>query len=480
MVKKVDKILEKVLIEIDEEESRSWCEEEWAEIDIGDKRLNERVKEVATKMSSQPTVPLNQACEDWAETKGAYRLFNNEKVTSEKIRKPHQEKTKERMRSYERVLVPQDTSLLDFSSHKKTEGLGPIGTKEQDIKGLVMHSALAMTEQGMPLGVLSQKIWARSEVEEEMTKAQKQKRPIEEKESYKWLVALRETAKYSPEGVETISICDAEADIYDLFVEADKLNIGLLVRASQNRLLMDEKDLKLWKQVEQEEISGYLTIKVPARKGEAARQAKVSVRFKQTVQPKPPPHLKDSPIQLSAILVQEVDPPLDVTPIEWRLLSNVTVTSYADALERINWYCKRWQIEVYHKVLKSGCTVEDCRLQTADRLMPYLALSSIIAWRLFWMTHLNRQFPDIPCTAFLTEHEWRALYASIHKTILPPKTVPSVRDAVRWIAQLGGFLARKGDAQPGPTVLWRGWHRLHDISNTWLLFQRSLSKMVYI
>ena len=475
----MEKILEKVIVNLEETESRSWCEEEWSGIDIGDKRLNERAKEIATKMSSQPTKPLNQACEDWAETKAAYRLFGNEKVTEEKIREPHQEKTKERMKNYECVLVPQDTSLLNYTSHKKTEGLGSIGTKNQKLKGLVSHNALAITEEGMPLGLLSQKIWARTEAESEMTKAEKQKRPIEEKESYKWLIGLRETAKYTPEGVQAVSICDAEADIYDLFVEADKLNIGLLLRAAQNRLLMDKKDLKLWQQVEQEEIKGHLTIQVPARNGELARQATVSVRFKQTVQPKPPPHLADTPIKLSAILVLEVDPPTDVTPVEWRLLSNVVVKSFLDALEQIGWYCKRWQIEVYHKVLKSGCTIEDCRLQTADRLIPYLALSSIIAWRLFWMTHLNRQSPDIPCTAFLAEHEWRALYASTHKTIFPPKNVPTVRQAVHWIAQLGGFLARKGDAQPGPTVLWRGWHRLHDISNTWLLFQRSLSNMSY-
>ena len=476
----MQKILEEIIVNLDETESRSWCEEEWAEIEIGDKRLNERAKEIATKMSSQPTMPLNQACEDWAETKAAYRLFENEKVTAKKIREPHQLKTKERMKIYELVLVPQDTSLLNYTSHEKTEGLGPIGTKSQKLKGLVSHNALAMTTEGMPLGVLSQEIWARTEAEREMTKAEKQKRPIEEKESYKWIVGLRETAKYTPEGVQAISICDAEADIYDLFVEADKLEIGLLVRAAQNRLLMDNQDLKLWQQVEQEKISGYLTVEVPARNGEPARKATVSVRFKQSVQPKPPPHLKDNPIKLSAVLVQEIDPPPNVTPVIWRLLSDVVVISYADALERINWYCKRWQIEVYHKVLKSGCTVENCRLQTSDRLMPYLALSSIIAWRLFWMTHLNRQSPDIPCTAFLSEHEWRALYAVIHKTILLPKTVPTVRQAVHWIAQLGGFLARKHDNQPGPTVLWRGWHRLHDIANTWLLFQRSLSKMVYI
>jgi hypothetical protein len=129
--------------------------------------------------------------------------------------------------------------------------------------------------------------------------------------------------------------------------------------------------------------------------------------------------------------------------------------------------------EVWHKVLKSGCTVEDCRLETADRLICYLSLMSVIAWRLFWLTHIARHDPDAPCTAILADHEWQALYCAIHQTDQLPDRLPSVHQAVRWIAQLGGFLARSGDREPGITVIWRGWARLSDFAALWLLLHPS-------
>jgi hypothetical protein len=171
---------------------------------------------------------------------------------------------------------------------------------------------------------------------------------------------------------------------------------------------------------------------------------------------------------LHAILLREEDPVPDVDePIEWLLLTNTPVASFAEAQQVVEWYCCRWQIEVFHKVLKSGCRVEECRLQTADRLYNWVALMSVIAWRLHWMTYIHRCQPDLPCTAVLTTIEWKALYTRIHKSTQWPDTVPTVHQAVRWIAQLGGFLGRKSDGEPGVTTLWRGWLRLQDIAATW-------------
>ena len=154
-------------------------------------------------------------------------------------------------------------------------------------------------------------------------------------------------------------------------------------------------------------------------------------------------------------------------PIEWLLLTNTAVASFEEAHQVIGWYCCRWQIEVFHKVLKSGCRVEDCRLQTADRLHSFVALMSVIGWRLHWMTYINRCQPDLPCTAVLTAIEWEALYMRIHKSKQLPDTVPTVHQVVRWIARLGGFLGRKSDGEPGVTTLWRGWQRLQDFAATW-------------
>lgn len=455
----------------------NWCATELADVNLGDKRLNVRLVDTAAKLAAQPLAPINQACDDWADTKASYRLFRNQKARHDKILLPHQQRTRERMRSYPLVLAVQDTCYLNFTSHPQTKGLGPIGTEEQNLSGLVMHSTLALTPTGLPLGILTKDIWARPTAAEPLTQAERRQRPIEEKESHKWLQALRQTVTLLPEGVLAVSVCDREADVYELFVAAEHLKTGLLVRATQDRALLTSEEDKLWARVAAAPIAGHLKVQVPAKNGEPQRQALVSVQFR-TVTFKPPwrpqrPGTAPLPaITLDAVLVQEVAPPANVTPLEWLLLTNVPVRTFTEAVERVQWYRCRWHIEVYFKVLKSGCKVEDCRLGTADRLIRYLTLSSIVAWRLYWLTHINRQYPQAPCTVVLMDHEWRALYATIQHTSLPPQQLPTVQQVVHWIAQLGGFLGRKGDGEPGVTAIWRGWQRLHDISATWLLLRK--------
>ena len=150
-------------------------------------------------------------------------------------------------------------------------------------------------------------------------------------------------------------------------------------------------------------------------------------------------------------------------------LTNWDVNCFEDAVQIVKWYRCRWQIEVFFKVLKSGCAIEDCRLETNERLYPFIALKSVIAWRLHWMTYVNRHEPDMVCTVILAEHEWQALYMRIHRTSTLPAEPPTVYQTVRWIGQLGGFLGRKNDGEPGITVIWRGWLRLQDIAATWYL-----------
>jgi len=463
---------------IDLTEIEPWLEEELQGIDLKDKRLNWRIKKVAVELAAQPTAPINQACEDHAATKAAYRLFANENVMSEQILKPVQENTAKRMAEYSLVLAVQDTTTLNFTSHPKTEGLGPIASKKQTLRGLIMHSTLAYTPEGMPLGILAQETWARSDEKKSLTAAERKRVPIEEKESYKWLTALKTTVALTPAGTRVVTVCDREADIYELFVEAHNADTGLLVRATQDRVLMDAQERHLWDQVSAQFPVAELKVDVPAKKKEPAREAIVSVRFcsvklKPPQRPVIPGEARLPAILLDAVLVREVDAPEGVTPLEWMLLTNVPVRSAEDAVERVEWYRVRWAIEIFHRVLKSGCKVEDCRLGTKDRLLPYLTLSSVIAWRMYWLTHVNRHEPDAPCSTILAEHEWRALYAKSHRTVVPPQEVPTVRQAVRWIAQLGGFLGRKGDGEPGPTVTWRGWERLNDIADTWLLLHPS-------
>ena len=164
---------------------------------------------------------------------------------------------------------------------------------------------------------------------------------------------------------------------------------------------------------------------------------------------------------------------------EWHCyLANERHPAQLPALYVVARYYERWRIEVFHKVLKSGCRVEDCLLQTAARLQNYIALMSVVAWRLHWLTYINRTAPDLPCTHILTTVEWQALYLRMHHTTQFPPTPPTVRQAVRWIAQLGGFLGRKSDGEPGVTVIWRGWQRLQDLTATWEVVVTERAKLV--
>ena len=398
-------------------------------------------------------------------------------MTAAKILAPHQLQTRARMAEYALVLAVQDTTYLDYSTHPQTTGLGPLGTPQQQLRGLVQHSTLVLTPTGLPLGVLTQEIWARDAHAPQLSAYARRKRPLAEKESHKWLTALRETVQQTPAGVQVVSVCDREADMYELFVEVDILATGLLVRATQDRALQDAESGKVWAAVTATPVRGQVQVHVPAQHGEPEREALVDVRFCQ-VTLKPPwrpvraaqPPLP--PITLTVVLAQEVTPPTDVTPLEWLLLTNVPVTTCTDAVTRIQWYRCRWHIEVYFKVLKSGCHIEDCRLGTATRLIRFITLNSIIAWRIYWLTHINRHAPEAACVLVLAEHEWHALYATmLHTTQLPPQP-PTVGQVIRWIAQLGGFLARKGDGDPGITAIWRGWQRLQDIATTWLILRK--------
>jgi hypothetical protein len=449
-----------------------WAVEEFAQVELQDGRLNRRCQELAVSLGQQPNAPINQACEEWADTKAAYRFFDNAKVTPAGILAPHHQCTVERMRNHALVLAVQDTTFFNYTHHPQTKGLGEIGTKKQNQRGFGMHSTLAVTPAGVPLGLLTQAFFTRPIGEPAHQPGELQKLPIEEKESYRWLQAFEQTLALAPSDVQVLTVCDREADIYEMFVLAQEKAADLLVRASSNRRLAEQEVDKLWAKVEQQPLAGHLTVRIAKNQKQEARKATVSVRFTQ-VRLKPPwrPNGKKlPPVTLNAILVREDHPPHDVDePIEWLLLINLPVNDFEDALQVIQWYCCRWQIEVYHKVIKSGCRVEDCRLQTADRLHSYIALMSVIAWRLHWLTYINRANPDLPCTVALSAVEWQALYLRMNNTTSLPESPPTVRQAVHWIAQLGGFLGRKRDGEPGITVIWRGWQRLQDIAATWYL-----------
>ena len=464
-------MIEQVEVIENEAETGDWVKAELSAVALGDKRLDWRLNDSAAKLAARPTASINQACDDWADTKATYRLFANEKTTHAKILGPHQARTKERMAGYARCLAIQDTTFLDYSHHPSKEGMGPIGTTQQELSGLVMHSTMVTKLDGLPLGVLNEQIWSRDEAPKQLTAEERRKLPIEEKESHKWLVALRASVQQKPEQTQLISVGDSEADIFELFDCARALKTDLLIRAAQDRSVCEPEVGRLGATLEAQPSAGHLDVHVPKREQQPARDATVSVRYL-SLSLQAPKHLRATmgPVALYGILVQEVDPPSTVEPLCWLLLTTVPVTCFDDAVERIAWYCRRWQIEIFHKILKSGCRIEAVQLASDDRLKPLIALYSVIAWRLFWATFLMRIQPHAPATTILAPHELQALYHFSRRRPLSADETPSVQQATRWIAQLGGFLNRKGDGYPGVTVIWRGWQRLADIADAFLAF----------
>jgi hypothetical protein len=449
-----------------------WSVREFEGLDLGDARLNRRLLTLAEAFGALPQAPINQASADWQDTKAAYAFFTNPHALPAEILLPHQQRMLERMAAHPLVVAIQDTTFLNYTHHPATLGLGSIGGHQ---RGLVMHSTLAVTPDALPLGVLEQQIWARTDPEPGAKPAKQ--RPIERKESHKWLTALRETVTMTPSQIRLITVADREADIFEFLAEAEDLQAEYVIRAAQDRRLKGAVEL-LWAHMAKQQVVGSVTVEVPRRGSKPARRAELNVRVAHlTLQP-PQRNASDpgiwlEPLEVWALWLHEEKPPEGVEALDWLLLTNVAIETWQDATKRIGWYCLRPLIESWHKILKSGCTVEDCRLESAERLKPYLTLMGIIAWRLFWLTHINRQLPEASCTTILADHEWKALYTAIHRRATLPATPPTVRQAIRWLAQLGGFLGRKGDGEPGITTIWRGWSRLADMADLYLITHAS-------
>jgi hypothetical protein len=459
-------------------ENEEWAETEFGSAELGDSRRTARLVELARQLGSQPTASLPQACSDEAMLKGAYRFFSNEAISPPILLESHIEATHLRCQKVPLVLAPQDTTYLDWTHHPATTGLGPLVSEKQ--QGLVVHNTLALTPERVPLGLLRQEVWAR-DAETFAKKEDQRKRPINEKESQKWLNGLEAVNRASIACPDTHFVCmgDRESDLYDLFVAKREANVGLLVRAAQDRRVEGEHK-KVWETVEAAPVVGTVEIKVPKRGKQAARLATVAIRFcKITLLP--PKHRSSEKLKavtLTAVLAQETEPPAEVEKLEWLLLTTCSVENVEGALEKVAWYACRWTIEVWHKVLKSGCQIEAKQLETREGLERCLSLYSVIAWRILYSSLLARSVPNAPCTVLLEREEWEALYCVTHKTPTPPTQPPTLEEAILWIGQLGGFLARKGDGKPGVTVLWRGFQRLADLTAMYHIMQpATLSKL---
>ena len=458
---------------------QSWAAEELEYTNLPDKRLNQRLIKIVEQASAQPEASVPQASGDWANTKATYNFWNSERFSSEDIIDGHRLKTAQRASQEDVILAIQDTSDFNFTHHLSKnwdKGFGQTCSQKY-VRGLKVHSTLAVSSQGVPLGILDLQIWTREPKKKPKKKKSKSNTSIFHKESKRWLRGLVDAELAIPSTTKIVTIADGEGDMYELFALEREPNSELLIRANHNRPVNHEMKY-LRESISQAPEAGKLKVSVPKKDGKPLREATLTIRCGMlTISPpsNSSPGNNRSPISLNVIYAVEENFPEGVKPINWLLLTTLEVNDFEDAVGCIRWYSYRWLIERYHYVLKSGCGIEKLQLETAARIKKALATYAIVAWRLLWLTYHARENPQLKSDTVLEQHEWQSLYCHFHRTSITPAQPPSLKQAMVWIAKLGGFLGRKNDGEPGVKSLWRGLKRLHDIASTWKLAHSSPS-----
>lgn len=454
-----------------------WLERELRHVNLGDKRLDNRLMKTSYLIEGKVSGSVNQSCRKWKEAKGAYRLFDNEKFVAKEIYSSHHQETAERIKGNKLVFSVQDTSYLDFDSHINTQGLGSISknyTKHK--KGLILHSALMVSKKGLPLGLSSQQCWARPAREEETTKEKANRTyrtSIKDKESYKWIAGLKETLATLPEKVQLVTLGDREADIFRFLWFAESLGSFYVIRNRANRkfICTEAGKTNLQTRIAQLPVKKKTILKVVKNGHQKSRKAKIEIKYMRGFLPirsasiygsKDTAHKIGDQVPVYVVSAKEKNPPKGVEAIDWTLLTNVPVNNALEALERINWYKLRWRIEEYFRVLKSGCKIEDCRLATKERLQKLIAIKSIIAFKILYLTKVSLSHPMESCTKILSNEEWKALYLREHQVSILPGKPPNIKQAIIWLGKLGGFMNRKSDQLPGTMTLWRGYENLRE------------------
>ena len=473
------------------ENASDWVMEEMGTVELGDVRLKRRLQLIVQRMFASPVASLKTACKGWAETIAAYRFFNNEKVTEEAILAAHQEATLQRVRAQESVLVIQDTTEMDYSSKKELEGKGPLSVESR--QGFFAHSQYVVTPERVPMGVWGTKIYARDQLGEKISR---KARVIELKESYRWVEGYRDACRLAEMAPDTqvISVCDREGDIYEIFLEWQKRHqqgktaAEWLIRSCQDRCLEPFSTGhagtvagKLRATVEQSSLLGTMEFdvtkhignkKVKGSRIKTVRQARRVIQeiraIEVTLKAPARKGAKLETVKIGVVLAREKNPPAGQDPIEWVLLTSLPVNDFDAAQKTISLYLARWDIEVFHRVLKTGCRVEKLQLMEAERIKPAIVLYMIVAWRIAYVMKLGRTCPHLPCDVIFEDAEWRAVYHVVERK--PAVETPTLGEMVRMVASLGGHLGRKGDGPPGAQSMWQGIMRSRDFALAWLLF----------
>lgn len=472
-----------------------WAIEEMETADLKDKRLNERLNTLLSALGERPTASIPAACGGFNEMIAAYRFFDNDKVTYERLLAPHAERTLQRIAEQRVVLVVQDTTELDFTRPEvQLTGAGSLGSSCR--WGAFLHPLVAFTTDGTPLGTCWATMWTREEPADETRRQKEQRRkatPIEEKESLRWVEGLQQARAVAQQvpAVQCVCIADSEADVYEVFAEPrGEHAVEWLVRACQDRALLKgapENEYHEGRQIRAAvEAQPVLFTKAIAVRG---REAKVSCEKRGRRQPRKnrtaevevrcatvtlrPPHRvgeKLPAVTVNIVQAREANPPADDEPVEWLLVTTLPIDTVEQVREILQYYTVRFLIEVLFRVLKSGCRVEERRFEHIDRMLPCVALYLIVAWRTLMVCRLGRSNPDLNCEAIFDPAEWKSVWMVVQKK-RPPRKAPKLAIILPMIAQLGGYVNYPNrEDPPGPQTIWLGLQRMYDLALAWNTF----------
>jgi hypothetical protein len=458
----------------------AWIDDEFATLDLNDLRLDRRARLILKRFASKPSLSIPAACDGQeAEREAAYRFFANDKVDDYEILRAHRQATIQRMTAVPVVLLVQDTTEFDYTRPNEVVlDAGPL-TYESQI-GFHTHAQVAFTPQRLCLGTIDANTWGRDPDEFGKRLQQHAKVAIQDKESYRWVLGYERACEVAAQvpNTQVISIGDAENDIYECFSAALSTEharpADWIIRACQldRCLAANEEHHQLVQALQVRRPLGTFVMQISKKTGRRARTATMEVRSASVTLHRPQrpaagPRLPE--VLINVVWVRETKPPAGEEAVEWMLLTSLPVDTFEQACLVADYYACRWQIEIYFKVLKSGCQVEKLQLETADRIKACLAMYMIVAWRVLYATMLGRECPELSCEVIFSEAEWKSVWTVQQQEPLP-KQAPSLGVFLKLVGQLGGHTGQRWDGPLGPKRLWIGLQRTTDFGHAWRLF----------
>lgn len=448
-------------------------------IDLGDKRLDKRAEKLLAAMSSSPARTIPQNFQTWGEIKSCYRFLSNPKITPLKVFRPHRAQVLKRIQEHPVILCINDTTSINYTSKVSMEGKGSIG---KNIDGLWLHPTIAVTPERVNLGLININFYTR-DIQED--KIHRNNLPIERKESIRWLSSYQKVDELARENSKTnfVYISDREGDIIELLNEAlrskseNESYADIIIRSKHDRLLDEfeehsNEQLKIKKKLDSMPALGEITFYLPTSHDRKARHVtqelkSMTVVFKLHEKSKK----QASTLSINIVMAQEtLKSAKGEYPLTWILLTTLPVENFADAYKIIEYYLCRWEIEIFFKVLKSGCKVEEKQLHSLSNMENLIVFFMIISWRIMYVMMIGRSCPEISCEVVFEEAEWKSVYKILNKKAELPLTAPKLQDFIIMIASLGGYVGFKNSPSPGVTVMWRGMLRMHDFALAWEAF----------